>query len=821
VRSLFSLAAVLSLLAFPTFAQDGGGLSTRNPLDEIKAELLTVLDEAMLPFTAEQERSITLVLEESRRASEQLFGDVMDFRDGPPQGERLDRARAGIAWMNDEFGRRVREYLTVEQRTIWDRYVEMRAEERQQPGGGAAGTSQQVQEMRINNNPFTPENQFWGWAGSGGSFGFASGGGVSTEIIQKGGAGAFHGSYEFRFRDETLNARNAFSSTKPPYQQRNFNLNTSGPVMRDRLTLGIGAEQNEEDNVETVNALTVAGPFQLGFTRPAISRNFHGNGTYQFSPRHSILFSINHGTNKQTQQGVGGQTLPERSFSSSGSFSGIDVRHVWFISDRLVQDVAFDAGIDNWKMTPDSPGLAVNVLGAFNGGGFQDRNERRTRNYNARALWIATRQKWAVRAGGYWNYSGSDEVSENNYLGTFEFADLEAFVAGTPAYYRVTRGNPNLKTSQQETASFIQAEYKASRTLTFFFGLRHEYQTNLRDYNNFDPRFSVAYALGNSTVVRAGVGVFHMRVENWIHRELQRLDGQQQYEILIENPSWPDPFQAGSLAAVPPPSRRVLAEDFAAPYSVNSALVVERSLPGNLLVTASLDYHRGIRGLRGRDLNAPLPGTPPGPDDTIPRPDPSQGVILQVESTGLSSWTAFRVSMRQRFSIFSVNADYNTQVEKDEGGGAFNSPTNNYNFRDDLSRTTEHHFNASVNARLPFGAYLTTEVDLSSGDHYSVTTGRDDNRDGVTNDRPAGERRDGRRGPYHRTVNFSVTKSLALGGSPDGESSRSLNVFANLSNAFNTVNLNNPVGVITSANFGKFLGASNPREIELGVRFQF
>lgn len=820
MHSLFSVGVLLLFLAVPAFAQEGG-LSTRNPLDEIKSELITVLDEAMLPFTPDQERSITLVLEESRRASEQLFGDVMDFRDGPPQGERLDRARAGIDWMNTEFSRRVREYLTADQRTIWDRYIEMRADE-QGKEGTAAGTSQQVQEMRINNNPFTPENQFWGWAGSGGSFGFASGGGVSTEIIEKGGTGAFHGSYEFRFRDESLNAPNAFSSTKPPYQQRNFNLDTSGPVIRDRLTLGLGAEQNEEDNVETINALTVNGPVQLGFTRPEIFRNFYGNGTYQFGVRHSILFGFNHGNNKQSQQGIGGETLPERSFSSSGNYTGIDLRHVWFISNRLVQDVSFDVNTDNWKTTPDNPGVAINVQGAFNGGGFQDRNERQTRNYNARGLWIATRDKWAIRTGGYFRYSASDELSENNYFGTFEFPDLDASIAGTPSTYRVTRGDPRLKTSQQEAASFVQAEYKASRTLTFFFGLRHEYQTNLRDYNNVDPRFSVAYAVGSSTVIRAGIGVFHMRVEDWINRELQRLNGQQQYEIVINNPSYPDPFQSGNLAAPPPPpSRRVLAEDFVAPYSVNSALVVERSLPGNLFVTASVDYHRGIHGLRGRDLNAPLPGTPPDPDGTFPRPDPSQGEVIQLESTGLSTWTAFRLSLRQRFSIFSVNADYNTQVENNEGGGAFNTPTNNYNFREDLSRTTQHHVNASINARLPLGAYLTTDIELDSGDHYSVITGRDDNGDGRSNDRPHGERRNGRRGPLHRTVDFSVSKSVTFGGNNNRDSSKSLNLFANLSNAFNTVNLNNPVRVVTSTNFGKFLGASNPREIELGIRFQF
>ena len=34
-------------------------------------------------------------------------------------------------------------------------------------------------------------------------------------------------------------------------------------------------------------------------------------------------------------------------------------------------------------------------------------------------------------------------------------------------------------------------------------------------------------------------------------------------------------------------------------------------------------------------------------------------------------------------------------------------------------------------------------------------------------------------------------------------------------------NYNNPSGVMTSLNFGKITGAGAPREIEVGIRFQF
>jgi hypothetical protein len=225
--------------------------------------------------------------------------------------------------------------------------------------------------------------------------------------------------------------------------------------------------------------------------------------------------------------------------------------------------------------------------------------------------------------------------------------------------------------------------------------------------------------------------------------------------------------------------------------------------------------------LRGRDINAPFPGTLPGPDGKIPRPDPNQGAVMQLESSGSASWTALRLAMRQRFSIFNVNANYTIQTDRNEGGGGFSNPSNSYRLSDDLAEVTRHQLSASINSKLPLGVYLTTNINLNSGNPYSVTTGIDNNGDGVTNDRPPGERRNSRYGPGFRTVNFTASKSIAVGKNANGDSTRSLNVFANVNNAFNSVNYSNPVGVITSKYFGKSLGANNPREIEAGLRFQF
>jgi hypothetical protein len=252
------------------------------------------------------------------------------------------------------------------------------------------------------------------------------------------------------------------------------------------------------------------------------------------------------------------------------------------------------------------------------------------------------------------------------------------------------------------------------------------------------------------------------------------------------------------------------------------SLSLERSLPRNLFVSASFDYQQGARILRSRDLNAPLPGTLPDATGKIPRPDPTQGNVWLLESAALSKWTGIKLSMRQRFSIFNVNASYTYQLNGGDVSwdGPFNNPSNSYDLAADWSTVPRHQFNTSVNSRLPFGVFLTTSVSVNNGNPYSITTGRDDNGDGVINDRPPGIPRLSEIGPTYRSISFNISKSFRVGRSGNNDAS-SLNVFANMNNAFNTVNRGTPGGVLGSPFFGKSTSASNPREIEVGLRFQF
>src|SRR5438046_7569536 len=300
-----AIRIVLSCVLWTAFAF--GQFTTKNPLDELKDQVAVVLATAGTPFTSEQEGQLALLLEEERQASEDLFGVTMDFSQGPPQGEQRDKALAGIQWMHDDFKKKLPVFLTTEQKAAWEKFesggvaIGARIE-----GAGAGGArKEQVSEIRIVNNPFNVENA------SGSSRGPVSGI-ERTEVVQRGGAGAYHGNFMAMFQNESLNARNPFASNKPPYYERTIVGNISGPVLQNRLTASFTVNDNRQENVGTVKALLLSGPFALGITRPNVTRFYEGRGILQVTGAQALHFGVKYGTNSKENQGIGNFVLPER-----------------------------------------------------------------------------------------------------------------------------------------------------------------------------------------------------------------------------------------------------------------------------------------------------------------------------------------------------------------------------------------------------------------------------------------------------------------------------------------------------------------------------
>jgi hypothetical protein len=835
------VSAVLSLLiAGSAFAQEGG-LVVQNPLDEIRVALTGTLADSGVPFTDEQVQAIALAMDEQRRASEELFGQVLDFSGGPPQGAQLDQALAGIAWMSEAFLANIDDVLTPEQSEAWMRArmggtvpLSARLDGDSGAGGGGAGSSDQIAQIRINNNPYTTESldNGGGFRRNGGRGGRGGGGG--NEVITRGGVGDFHGNANFTFQNDDLNSRNAFAENKPPYLRRNIDAGFNGPIIANRLTVGFTANQNHEDNVDTISAITPGGIVSEGITRPNLTRRFSGNGQLQLSDRQAVHFRSSYNLTRRDNQNIGGITLLERGRDSEFNFAAYNARSLTQLSNRTILDVAVDYHriINNNRRV--TQGVAIDVTDAFEGGGATEQNEGASRTVSLKSLLLRTGERLTFKAGFDLSRLRDRSLTEDDFNGTFEFASLEDYIARTPTTYMVATGDPLLELTQVEAAAFVQNDLRVSNRLMLMFGVRYEAQSNLDDWNNFDPRLGYAYAVNDSTVLRGGVGLFHSRLGSNNVERLLRLDGTRQQELVVTNPSYPNPFLSGTTELIPPSSIRVRAPGLEAASELRAQVSIEQTLPGNARATVSYDYSRSRNEYRSVNLNTPRPAAPGRTPATGPqrvagsRPDPTQGNILELQSTGKSAGHRLRFDVQQRLRILTLSGNYSLNREMSDTEGPFGLPSNNYDLSADWGRgrARVHQLSGSVNAQLPLGLFLTLGVRARSGEPYTITTGRDDNGDTESNDRPPGVPRNSGTDPRFLSTDMNLSKVFFLrrdtdAGPRTGGAGTQINVFTNISNVLNRANLKDVSGALTSTRFGEPTSADAPREIEIGMRFQF
>jgi hypothetical protein len=343
-------------------------------------------------------------------------------------------------------------------------------------------------------------------------------------------------------------------------------------------------------------------------------------------------------------------------------------------------------------------------------------------------------------------------LSLSNFNGTFTFSSLDQYrrvLNGErvdpndpnsdlvrPTQFTMNRGNPLVHYRRAEGSWFVQDDWRVSQKLTLSFGLRHELQTQLPDKINFAPRLGIAWSpfKHRSTVIRAGAGIFYDRLTARIYETVLQFDGVRQQSIVIRNPLWPDPFAGNPVIDAQRTIRRTLDPQMKAPYVVDFNVSIERQFTKTLFASLSYAWTKGVHQFRARNLNAPLPLT-------NARPDPTQGNLFQTETSAQSKhqrvWLRLDRRFSQRFSLFS---SYTLSWTRNDADSAFALPANNFDVRSEWARAASdrrHFVYLGGNVSLPWRLRFTPYVNIGSGLPFNVTTGQDDNRDTVINDRPA------------------------------------------------------------------------------------
>ena len=668
----------------------------------------------------------------------------------------------------------------------------------------------QIQEVRINQNPYSAE--------------FSRPGRGRIEVITKAGAPEYHGEFNFILRDYHLDARNAFATTRPPEQRRIIDSNLSGPLGKGKkTTFLLGVAREEEDLQAVVFASTPTGIVSQNVAYPNRDTELSLRVNHQVGEKTTFSIRYEHTFDSSVNGGVGGFNLPEVATNSDGRDHELYFTQRRIFSPKLINEFTFRMGGDRNSTRGLRLGTPrIVVLDAFTGGGSQiDRRSTELQvQLNEIISW--TQGKHFVKGGlNIPDITRRGSSDRSNFGGTFSFSTLTDYLNNRPFLFsviqKVGRGDDHLVFWQKDFGVFVQDNILVRPNFSIGLGSRYERQNYLGDENNFAPRLSFAYAPGKQrkTVIRGGSGLFYDRTGSGPISDILRFDGQRLRQVFISNPSYPDPFSSGGTLAAQPSSIVRFAPELRSPYTIQSSLGVERQLAKALTATVSYIHTRSIKLFRSRNINAPFP-------PSSQRPDPTIGVLRQVESSALGQGHALEFVLRGKVtSFFNGTVQYTLGRAYNNAGGINSLPANNYDLTREWARAEfdeRHRFNllGSIEAGDWFNLGVT--LSLTSGRPYNLTTGRDDNHDTIANDRPAGVQRNSLQGPGAATFDVRWAKEFGLKKNKEGPT---MTVGVDAFNVFNRTNYANFIGNLSSPFFGLPVAARPARRMQLTFGFTF
>jgi len=666
-----------------------------------------------------------------------------------------------------------------------------------------------IQQIKINQDPYSPE--------------FMRPGRGRIDIITKPGGQEYSGTVNLRFRDSAFAARNAFAAEKPPEQRRIVEGTLGGPLGDGKSTnFLISGTVDAQDNQAIVYAETPGGTVQTNVPTPFRNILAAGSVTHQFGPGNTGSFRFSHLYQKNTNQGVGGITLPEAGFNHTDREDEMTYRHQTIVSSTLLHEVQGLYGVEYEPRTSINPQPRIIVQDSFIGGGAQNDQLRTEHHFTLVDALTWTRGHQTLKFGiniPDWSWRGNTDAT--NVGGTYYFSSLATFQLGLPYSYIAQRGDGHTLFLEKVVGLFARDEIRVGANLTLDLGIRYDWQNYFHDTNNFAPRFSFAYSPDEShkTVLRGGAGVFYDRTGPGPIQDLLRYDGEHLSRFVLTDPGFPNPVPPGETLGAQPTSLVRLAAGATIPYLLDYGIGLERQLRPKTTIALNLHGTRGYDQFRSRDVNAPPP------PDYIARPDAAYSQIREIESAGMSRSIGFEVTLRgQPGKYFNGTAQYGLGRARNNTSGVNWMPPNSYDLSReygpaDFDRTQSIELFGTFNG----GPWLNVGVSFESysGRPYSITTGLDAFNTGIANARPAGVGRNTERGPAYASLDLRWSRDLPYAASGKTRPKRSLNIGVDAFNVTNRVNYNTPVGNLLSSFYGQSISAGPARRIQFSLRLRY
>lgn len=701
--------------------------------------------------------------------------------------------------------------------------------------GGQLPPKSQIREIRFRFDPFAAENHNAGFP--------------RVDIITRPGNGPIRNNMTFGYRNNRWDSPNYFSDTSGEGGTQRYGWSIDGPIVKGRTGFSLNVRSNNENDVQTVVATTPDGTYNTLVNQPADRLGVDFNIEHVLTKTHTLRFSFDRDTNSADNLGIGNFDLESRAYSREGFTNRVRVSDVGSFAKKYLNEIRVQYAWQETESVSVSDATTIRVQDAFTSGGAQVSGGRRYWELGvADNLDIPVGKKHSVRTGfelQTGNYIG-DEL--RNAAGTFTFPTLGLYEAGRPNNYTVREGDPYVEYRNTEAGVFVQDDYRFKKNLLLSFGVRYEAQSLIDDKLNLAPRAGMTWSpfKSNKTTIRAGAGIFYDWYETSLYENTIRQDGFHQYDTIIRNPGYPDPYAGGSVVVVNPSIVRV-GTDLSMPTIRRYSVGLEQQLFSWLRMRANYFNQYGWNQFRSRNLNEPVDGV---------RPEPTLGNITYLETTasaesqGVDVNFNFNYQPRRLFGVFG----YTLGERKNYSDSALTLPVTSTDLEAEWGPASDdirHRIFSFINTELFWGLRVGLNYRAMSGRPYNVTTGLDTNQDGIISERPLGSSRNQARLPWQSNTDIRLSWSRGFGpqrqpsgpggrggggpvvmrggpggggmGGPMGGNDRAvrLEVYLQTFNVFNQVNYINYGSVLTSPYFGQPTAAMAARRLELGMRVGF
>ena len=697
--------------------------------------------------------------------------------------------------------------------------------------GGRLPNRDQIRSIRIRQNNYAADNHDAGRS--------------QIEIVTRPNTN-WGGNGSVTLGGDAFNARQPQQSAETPSQERNVQFGLRGPIVAGKTSFSFTGSGNTRFNSNPIIAINESG----ARINDAV-RSTNDQAGFQFGLEHSLdqnnglIFNLQRSTTEGLNQGVGGFNLPERASTRETDSTQFRARLQSVVGTKYLNEARLQLTASGNDATSLSSASTIVVQDAFTRGGAGISSSNSTRRLELADNFDFTVGKHQMRVGALVEGAFFSNFDERNAAGTWTYRTIEDFAAGRPAQFSQRLGTVDTEFSQYQAGFYWSDEFRLHRDVTIGVGVRNELQSRIDDKLNLMPRAGFTWApFGSQTsAIRGGYGIFYDWYDSSLYDQTLRVDGTTVRDIRIScieaNGYCASISNLDDLAGLTTTvSGRIQASpDLQMPRVHQASISYDRQLTPNVMLQTSYQMLRGSNLMRSRNINAPIDGV---------RPNPAFGDITQFESTGESSSDRLSVGTRFRFAMKNqqmamLNVNYTFGHEKNHADGATSLPSDSLNPDVDWGPSRQdirHRLQVQAQAPIFFGVRGNVNLNVSSGVPYNMTTGRDDNDDGVFNDRPVGVERNSLRGDTTWGLNLNLSRRFSLSGvtpvaqggqrfgGPGGRGGnngpgKSMELFVQAQNVLNHVTHTGYTGNLLSPYFGLATSVGQPRDVNVGLRFNF